>query len=118
LRRAGVEVLTLPSTDDDTKHTGRPDLLALLKELGRREMTNILVEGGAHLLGSFFDQRLIDECHVFVAPKLVGGTDQYSPVRGRGMQRIADALELSDPQIEIVGSDVYIHGPLGCAVKR
>jgi diaminohydroxyphosphoribosylaminopyrimidine deaminase/5-amino-6-(5-phosphoribosylamino)uracil reductase len=114
LRHAGVEVLILPSKDDDTEHTGRPDLLALLKELGRREMTNILIEGGARLLGSFFDQRLIDECHVFIAPNIIGGTDHFSPVQGRGIQHIADALQLAATQIEIVDGDVYIHGPLGC----
>src|SRR6476660_489346 len=48
-------------------------LVQLLDELGRRRMTNVLFEGGASLLGSLFDARLIDEAHVFIAPKLFGG---------------------------------------------
>ena len=44
-----------------------------LDELGRRRMTNVLVEGGSQLLGSLFDAGEIDEVHVFIAPKLIGG---------------------------------------------
>src|SRR5438105_2698575 len=43
-------------------------LVQLLDELGRRRMTNILVEGGASLLGSLFDAKLIDEVHVLSLP--------------------------------------------------
>ena len=39
----------------------------LLEELGRRQMTNVLVEGGGQLLGSLFDARAVDEVHVFLA---------------------------------------------------
>src|SRR5439155_8684965 len=67
LRGAGCEVLELPAVRD------RPSVRALLTELGRRRMTNLLVEGGAEVFGSFCDERLIDEFHVFVAPKLIGG---------------------------------------------
>ncbi len=54
----------------------------LLVELGRRRMTNILVEGGAKLLGSLFDMRAIDEAHVFIAPKFAGGEAAPSPIAG------------------------------------
>ena len=46
----------------------------LLDELGRRQMTNVLVEGGGQLLGSLLDAGQIDEVHAFIAPKLIGGT--------------------------------------------
>ena len=67
----GVEVLRMPASGDADRP--RVDLPALLRELGRRKMTHLLVEGGATLLGSLFDEGLVDECHVFVAPKIVGG---------------------------------------------
>jgi len=51
----------------------------LLDELGRRQVTNILVEGGGELLGELFDARLIDEVHVFIAPKLCGGQSAPEP---------------------------------------
>jgi diaminohydroxyphosphoribosylaminopyrimidine deaminase/5-amino-6-(5-phosphoribosylamino)uracil reductase len=70
----------------------------------------VLFEGGALVLGSLLDQRQIDEVHVFVAPKLVGGGDAVGPVAGRGVDRLTDALELADATFTQVGPDVYIQG--------
>ena len=86
---------------------------SLLQELGRRRMTNVLVEGGAHLLGNLFDAQLIDEVDVFVAPKIVGGEGAPSPAAGRGIDEMADALRLTSPQIEQIGDDIRIRGRIG-----
>ena len=118
LRSVGAEVLTLPSecvaeaSGEASCRQQQPDLTSLLDELGRREMTNVLVEGGGRLLGSFFDQDLIDECHVFVAPKLLGGWQAISPIAGLGLQNVPQLPQMIEPDIEIIGGDVYIHGPL------
>jgi diaminohydroxyphosphoribosylaminopyrimidine deaminase/5-amino-6-(5-phosphoribosylamino)uracil reductase len=98
----GCELLQLPAAG------GRVDLGALLDELGRRRMTNVLVEGGAEVLGSFLDAGVIDEVHVDVAPLLVGGTEAKSPVAGRGVARLADALALGRWHVETVGNNVRI----------
>jgi diaminohydroxyphosphoribosylaminopyrimidine deaminase/5-amino-6-(5-phosphoribosylamino)uracil reductase len=105
LEAVGCEVLPLPGHD-------RLDLLALLDELGRRRMTNLLVEGGAALLGSFFDADAIDEVHVFLAPKLVGGEQARGPLAGLGIDRIAAARPVSGWEVELLESDVYLHGQL------
>ena len=89
---------------------GRPDVPALLDELGRRRMTNILVEGGSEVLGAFLDARAIDEVHVFIAPRLAGGAQAKSSLGGRGVDRIADALGLADWTVEVVEGDCYVHG--------
>lgn len=86
------------------------DLSALLAELGRRRMTNVLVEGGGQLLGSCFDARLVDECHVFIAPKLVGGAGAPGPVGGQGIAAIGDAIELESVEVAAAGSDLYVRG--------
>ena len=70
LRQAGCEVLALPLLSSEW-----PEVPALLDELGRRRFTNLLVEGGAEVLGSFLAAGAIDEVHVFLAPRLVGGKD-------------------------------------------
>jgi diaminohydroxyphosphoribosylaminopyrimidine deaminase/5-amino-6-(5-phosphoribosylamino)uracil reductase len=110
LRERGVEVWQSPAGDFE----GR--LRDLLQELARRQMTNVLVEGGARVLGCAFDLGMVDEVHAFVAPRVVGGRD-LSPVGGAGAPRIADATPMSDLCIERVGEDAYIHGrirrPLG-----
>ncbi len=88
-------------------------LESLLDELGRRRMTNILVEGGGKLLGSLFDRRAVDEVHVFIAPKFAGGEAAPSPVGGVGVERMASALKLADITIEEMEGDVYVHGRVG-----
>jgi diaminohydroxyphosphoribosylaminopyrimidine deaminase/5-amino-6-(5-phosphoribosylamino)uracil reductase len=82
----------------------------LMNELGRRRMTNVLVEGGSELLGTLFDMRAVDEVHVFIAPKLAGGATAPSPIAGQGIERMAAALRLADINIEELDGDVYIHG--------
>jgi diaminohydroxyphosphoribosylaminopyrimidine deaminase/5-amino-6-(5-phosphoribosylamino)uracil reductase len=104
LAAAGCEVLVCQGA------TPIERLRFLLGELGRRRMTNVLVEGGSQLLGSLFDADLIDECHVFVAPKLVGGAPAPSPIAGQGHDRIPQAASLDNLRIQIVQGDVYITG--------
>ncbi len=108
LRAAGVEVLE-PTSAQTTK-SGRFDTSALLHELGARRMTNVLVEGGGALLGAMFDQQLIDELHVFIAPKLVGGEGAVSPIGGVGLAEIPQAEQLQDVRVEASDGDVLIHG--------
>ena len=91
-------------------------LEGLLDELGRRQMTNLLVEGGAALLGSLFDARAVDEIHVFVSPRLIGGSRAAAPIGGEGIADLVNSLKLRDPVIAQTGSDVYICGRL--ATKR
>jgi diaminohydroxyphosphoribosylaminopyrimidine deaminase/5-amino-6-(5-phosphoribosylamino)uracil reductase len=99
LEAAGCKVLQLP--DECVS------VAALLDELGRCRCTNLLVEGGAEVLGSFLDARAIDEAHVFVASKLVGGAGK-SPFAGCGIERVADALQFSQQRIEPIDGDVYL----------
>ena len=105
LEQAGAEVLRLPETAG-----GHVGLEELLKELGRRQFTNILIEGGGQLLGSFFDANLIDEVHVFIAPKLVGGKASPSPIQGVGLPKIPDRSQFASLEIQTIEDDVYIRG--------
>jgi len=102
LQQAGCEVFVSPAESPGDR------LEALLDELGRRRMTNVLVEGGARLLGSCFDRRLVDEVHVFVAPKIAGGAGAASPVGGEGVERMDQALGLADCAWRPLGDDLYL----------
>jgi diaminohydroxyphosphoribosylaminopyrimidine deaminase/5-amino-6-(5-phosphoribosylamino)uracil reductase len=70
----------------------------------------VLVEGGGVLLGSLHDQRLIDEAHVFIAPRLLGGAAAQSPVLGWGVDHPGAGWTLEEPQVEVLDGDVYVHG--------
>lgn len=99
----GAEIVPLSSSDMGLS------LDEMLTDLGRRGMTNVLVEGGGGLLGSFFSTGNVDEIWAFVAPVIVGG-DGPSPVAGRGVERIAESLRLSELQVERIGGDILIRG--------
>ena len=93
------------------RHADRAErLVSVLDELGRREMTNVLCEGGSELFGSLFDRRLIDEVHVFMAPKLIGGAAALSPIGGSGWGDMSGCPQLESASIESVDGDVYVHG--------
>jgi diaminohydroxyphosphoribosylaminopyrimidine deaminase/5-amino-6-(5-phosphoribosylamino)uracil reductase len=105
LKEQGCETLQLPGDPE-----ARPGILTLLEELGRRRWTNLLVEGGAEVLGSLLDLRVIDEVHVFIAPKLIGGADARTPLRGLGIASVSDAVGLQELTCEMIGSDFFFHG--------
>ncbi len=66
LQHRGAEILPLPEKN------GRIDLSALLDELGKREWMHLIVEGGADVFQTFFAEDLLDELHVYIAPRVVG----------------------------------------------
>jgi diaminohydroxyphosphoribosylaminopyrimidine deaminase / 5-amino-6-(5-phosphoribosylamino)uracil reductase len=102
LGEAGCEVFVC----DGQTHAER--LGSLLAELGRRRLTNVMFEGGGGVLGSLLDAREIDEVHVFIAPKLIGGAEAATPVGGRGIAEMSAALCLEPPQVRQLGDDTYI----------
>ncbi|MBI3953424.1 MAG: bifunctional diaminohydroxyphosphoribosylaminopyrimidine deaminase/5-amino-6-(5-phosphoribosylamino)uracil reductase RibD, partial [Chloroflexi bacterium] len=79
---------------------GWVDLAALCQELGRREITSLLVEGGGTTLGSLFDLGLVDKLHAVIAPLILGGQQAPSMVGGRGIERVAGALRLRRVRVE------------------
>jgi len=97
------EVLRLPTSGD-----GRISLGALAEEMGRRRWTNVLVEGGAELLGGFLTEGLIDGVDLYIAPKVVGGRDAQGAVGGVGLPNIASALPLVAGEVERFGEDFYV----------
>jgi diaminohydroxyphosphoribosylaminopyrimidine deaminase/5-amino-6-(5-phosphoribosylamino)uracil reductase len=104
LHNRGVEVLHIDSGDPTAR------VLQLLDELGKRRLTNVLVEGGAGVLGSFLDAGQIDEVHVFIAPRLAGGVSATGPIGGFGVDKISRSAKITDWTSEWIESDVYVHG--------
>jgi diaminohydroxyphosphoribosylaminopyrimidine deaminase/5-amino-6-(5-phosphoribosylamino)uracil reductase len=104
LEAKGVEVLSLPLV------RGRVSLPELLKNLGKREITSLLVEGGAEVHGGFFYDNLVDKMYLFLAPKIIGGNRAVPMVGGAGVARVAEALPLRDLRIRRFGDDIMIEG--------
>lgn len=113
LERSGCEVHIADSPPDSPRPSpflSRVPLDFVLAELGRRRLTHLLVEGGANVLGSFLDAGAIDEVHVFLAPKLLGGAAAKTPAAGLGISRVADALRLDHTEVKTLERDLYIRG--------
>jgi diaminohydroxyphosphoribosylaminopyrimidine deaminase/5-amino-6-(5-phosphoribosylamino)uracil reductase len=84
------------------------DLNKLLKSLARIGITNILVEGGGELIAGLVENNLVDKFIVFIAPKIIGGRDAKTPVEGRGIEKIKDALELKNMTVKRFKKDILI----------
>ncbi|MGZ4119082.1 MAG: bifunctional diaminohydroxyphosphoribosylaminopyrimidine deaminase/5-amino-6-(5-phosphoribosylamino)uracil reductase RibD [Actinomycetota bacterium] len=101
IRARGAEVVRVGSRE------GRVDLGALLDELGQRELTDVLVEGGPTLIGELVDRRLVDRYVFYLAPKLLGQVG-LSAISGLVAPNIADARELTITSVRRTGADVKI----------
>jgi diaminohydroxyphosphoribosylaminopyrimidine deaminase/5-amino-6-(5-phosphoribosylamino)uracil reductase len=103
LSSAGCEVLSLPPDNE-----GQPDFIKLLDEFGRRRWTNLLVEGGSAVLGKLLGLNVVDEIHVFVGPKVIGGAQAKPPVGGPGVDAIAQSAGWITEAIESMEGDTYM----------
>ena len=84
---------------------GEP-LCQMLNRLADEGMTNVLVEGGASVLGSFFEADLVDEVQLFVGPSVVGDSAAPGPVNGPALSRLADAKSLELVETDRIGNDL------------
>jgi diaminohydroxyphosphoribosylaminopyrimidine deaminase/5-amino-6-(5-phosphoribosylamino)uracil reductase len=108
---AGVEFVTLPTADGAEPHgDGRAlSLRPLLSHLVRKhDATNVLVEGGATLLGRLFEQNMVDALHAYVAPKIVGDARAVPVLQGLECKSIADSRGLQLRDIQRFGDDVML----------
>lgn len=87
---------------------GKVDLKILMKVLGKKGITSILLEGGSGLAGSAFDSRIIDRVAFFIAPKILGGEDSKTLVGGIGIPKISEAVSLQDMKGKRCGRDFLL----------
>jgi diaminohydroxyphosphoribosylaminopyrimidine deaminase/5-amino-6-(5-phosphoribosylamino)uracil reductase len=86
----------------------RKSLESVLKNLGTRGITSVLIEGGGEVLGEALEKRLIDKVEIYVGPLLAGGGVIAFP--GEGVEKTADALRLRDIWYEQIGETVCLRG--------
>jgi diaminohydroxyphosphoribosylaminopyrimidine deaminase / 5-amino-6-(5-phosphoribosylamino)uracil reductase len=106
LEGAGAEVIVAPGRTD------RARLEAGLDELGRREIQDLLVEGGPTFAGALFDAGEIDEVRLFIAPLFVGAAKARAALEGGGAMRIADAVRPLSTDFDRIGEDVLVRARL------
>jgi GTP cyclohydrolase II len=89
---------------------GRVDLVAALQCLADKGVTRLMVEGGATVINSFLQSRLVDYCVITVVPKLIGGL--------KAMDNLCTSddvppLSIVDCRYQPLGGDLIIHGGIG-----
>lgn len=89
--------------------SGRIDLEKFFRELARREITSILVEGGGSVNFSLLAEKLVDKIFAIVAPKILGGSKSPTSIDGIGFET---ALELHEISTQVLGGDIWIEGYL------
>ena len=102
LTEKGVQILTVSKTEQGL------NLGEMLDELYKLGITDVLVEGGAEINGSFLSARLINKVLIFMAPKILGGRHSKTPFAGMDIDCIDEGLQLEFDSIEQVGPDLCI----------
>jgi diaminohydroxyphosphoribosylaminopyrimidine deaminase/5-amino-6-(5-phosphoribosylamino)uracil reductase len=80
----------------------------LLRELGTKEITSVLIEGGGEVLGQALDHGLIDKVQIYVAPIFAGGPS--IAFAGNGAESTSAAPRLSRVHYEKIGADLCVTG--------
>jgi diaminohydroxyphosphoribosylaminopyrimidine deaminase/5-amino-6-(5-phosphoribosylamino)uracil reductase len=88
------------------------DLEEVLRKLGGRGVTSLLVEGGGELEGSFLDRRLGDRLVLYVAPRILGGREARPWIGGEGVPKAAGAVRLIRARTTRVGDGWLIEASL------
>ncbi|MGH2924577.1 MAG: bifunctional diaminohydroxyphosphoribosylaminopyrimidine deaminase/5-amino-6-(5-phosphoribosylamino)uracil reductase RibD [Solirubrobacterales bacterium] len=105
LKAAGAEVVVCDG-DPPTR------VSAALAELGRRDVTSVLLEGGPTLAGAFLDAREVDELRMFIAPIVIGGAAAKPVLGGEGAAEIADATRALAVEWERSDTDLLVRARL------
>lgn len=104
LRELGLTVMEV------AEDRGRVDVAELFALLGKESITSVLVEGGGELAASLLEAGLVDKLHVFIAPKIIGGRSAPTPVGGRGIALMQDAIQIDNTEITVLDGDILITG--------
>ncbi len=102
LQKAGIEVVTTREKD------GRVDLRDLMKQLGKRGVMSVLIEGGSEINASALKTGIVDKVVIFVAPMLMSGRDSKGCIGGASPARLSSAVALRDMTVRPVGKDLMI----------
>jgi diaminohydroxyphosphoribosylaminopyrimidine deaminase/5-amino-6-(5-phosphoribosylamino)uracil reductase len=103
LTGAGAEVIVVDGARVERVRTA-------LAELGRREITSLLLEGGPTLAAAFFESGEVDELRLFFAPRVLGGG--HPLIAGAGAERIAEAQPALSTEWERIGDDLLVRARL------
>lgn len=102
LEAAGVDLIVATGENEAAR------VFSALNELGAREIQSLLLEGGPHLAGAFFEAGEVDWVTLFLAPIVLGGKQAKAAVEGSGVEKIAEAYRALTLQCDMIGEDMLV----------
>ncbi len=102
LQKKGIEVLQMQND--------RILIPEVMKELYNKKIISVFVEGGAEVLGSFLDAKMVDKIYACYAPIIIGGRDAVTAVKGEGVRKVLDAVKLKDISIKKFDDNFVVIG--------
>ncbi|MBO6058367.1 MAG: bifunctional diaminohydroxyphosphoribosylaminopyrimidine deaminase/5-amino-6-(5-phosphoribosylamino)uracil reductase RibD [Bacteroidales bacterium] len=106
LEMTGVEHLECQSNNNHV------DINDLMTKLGAMGIDSLLLEGGGTLNAAFLEAGCVDEVWAFIAPKIIGGEGAKTPVSGKGIDKMSEAINLQDIDIQNINGDILIKGKI------
>lgn len=103
LKSKGIKVF-------QTTGANQVDPTDVLQILGENLVSSLIIEGGGTINASFLENKLVDKVILYIAPKLIGGKDAPTFLEGTGMDKMSDAVELTDTSFVKIGKDIKFIG--------
>ena len=104
LKSFNVDILYCEEKD------GHVNINDLMIKLGQMGIDSLLLEGGSCLNAAFLEAGCVDEVYAFIAPKIIGGEHSKSPIGGKGIELMKDAITFDKVEIEQIENDILIKG--------
>jgi diaminohydroxyphosphoribosylaminopyrimidine deaminase/5-amino-6-(5-phosphoribosylamino)uracil reductase len=104
VRAAGAEVLFMKNDK------GRVDLRDLMRQLGKRNIMSVLIEGGAEINASALKAGIVDKVIAIIAPTLMTGTNSLCSVGGASPARLSQAIGITGFTTRCIDRDLIVEG--------
>lgn len=108
LREHGIQIAQVAASGPD----GRPDLEAICRELAEREITSVMIEGGALVNWTALASGVADKLFFYYAPRILAGTGSVPFAAGPGFRRMSEAAHLKWFRLHRFGEDFAVEGYL------
>ncbi|HVN19428.1 MAG TPA: bifunctional diaminohydroxyphosphoribosylaminopyrimidine deaminase/5-amino-6-(5-phosphoribosylamino)uracil reductase RibD [Dongiaceae bacterium] len=108
LERLGVQVEKIPVIELD----GRPDPAVMLRRLAQREITSVMIEGGAAVNWAALAANIVDKVFLYYAPKILAGKGSVPFAAGAGFRHMSEAAQVRRVQLHRFGEDFAVEGYL------
>jgi diaminohydroxyphosphoribosylaminopyrimidine deaminase / 5-amino-6-(5-phosphoribosylamino)uracil reductase len=108
LQSKGIQVQQVDSAGPD----GRPDLQAICRRLSEREITSVMIEGGAMVNWAALASGTADKVFFYYSPKILAGTGSVPFAGGAGFRKMSEAAYLKEFRLHRFGEDFAVEGYL------